>query len=310
MKKTLILCGVYPLPENHGNPMRTMNFVRFFRQHGTVDIAYVSRQPGVPKSDLFENEYPLELKEFPRSFGGRVSRFMRGIPAPIYDFSGESKRMMLSLITSRNYDYILTRYLHSTSILAGIPVDYRRKVIIDFDDILSGTWYDQQFGALQGPYKKFVAILNRKLLASYERKCLSYGASLVSSENDRTKFIHFCKEQNIYVVPNIYDDKSFEKYFFGDGFANNNILLFVGNLSYNPNVQGLKWFIDSVFPGFRKAYPDGKIMIVGRSPSEDIQRLSQIVPGIELYADVKDVKEYYKKCRHLSFRSAGEAEPA
>ena len=38
MKKTLIICAKHPLPEDHGSSIRTMNFVRFFQNYGSVVV--------------------------------------------------------------------------------------------------------------------------------------------------------------------------------------------------------------------------------------------------------------------------------
>jgi hypothetical protein len=56
MKKTLLICDRYPFPEKYGAGMRTMNFVRFFREYGTVDIAYsATLTEGISENRIFSN---------------------------------------------------------------------------------------------------------------------------------------------------------------------------------------------------------------------------------------------------------------
>ena len=297
MKKTLLICGRYPLPENHGSPMRTMNFVRFFQRYGTLDIAYSRVSRARTEHSTFSNEYVLKVEDIPKGFMKRGVRFVKGIPVPVYEFTKDTKQLLLSGIESNNYDYILVRYIHNTSILLDLPSKYKLRTIVDFDDIMSHSLYESMFGSINGIYKKIIVDLNKKLLVNYEKKCLAFGASLFCSERDRARLIANPQESNAFVIPNIYESKSFDGYDFEDGFKNENILLFVGTLGYGPNSVGLKWFIESVFPDFKKRYSDARLLVVGRSPNSEIKRICESRDGIELHADVPDIKEYYKKCK-------------
>jgi glycosyltransferase involved in cell wall biosynthesis len=299
MKKTLLICPRYPLPEDHGQTLRTMNFVRFFKNYGTIDIAYSSifdrEQVGNP---IFSHEYLLE-KENAERYQERLIRWakIKSRPIPVSKYSDASEKQLLSLIESNDYDYILTRYVINTWSLFKLTTKYKMRTIIDFDDILSSSLYESMFSSVNRIYKKLIVALNRKFLMNYEKKCLNFSASLFCSEEDKAQLIRNKKIDNAFVVPNIYENKTFEDYNFGDGFRNGNILLFVGALGYAPNIIGLKWFIESVFPEFKKAFSDAKLLVVGHSPDFEIKRVCESEEGVELYADVPDLKEYYKHCK-------------
>ena len=299
MKKTLLICRKYPLPENLGESMRTMAFVRFFQNYGTVDIAYTSRSTGEQvENPVFSNEFLLEDNGVSKSFKKRlINGFIKGVPVPVHDFHDASQRLLLARIKANDYNYILVRYISNTGILFRLETKYSARSIIDFDDILSGSLYDSRFGSVKGALKKNILALNRQFLMNYERKCLNFGASLFCSDKDRARLIRKHQKTNTFVVPNIYANQSFRDYNFDDGFKNANILLFVGTLNYGPNIHGLEWFIESVFPHFKKEYSDAKLLVVGLSPRDGLRKLCERRDGIELYSDVPDVKEYYKQCR-------------
>ena len=299
MKKTLLICTEYPLPEHHGASMRTMNFVRFFKNYGTVDIAY-SFEPTTKqvRDSTFSNEYVLEDKSSLKSFKRRfIGGLIKGVPIPVYDLDKASQRVFLGLIYNNDYDYIIVRYTRNASIAFKLKPKYKMSTIIDFDDILSGSLYESKYGSTKGWHKKILFGLNKKQLMNYERKCLDFGASLFCSEKDKTELIKKNKRRDTFVVPNIFVNESFEEYEFEDGFKRGNILLFIGALAYGPNKDGLKWFIETVFPDFRKEYFDAKLLVVGRSPANDVRELCKGRHGIEVYTDVPDVKEYYNRCR-------------
>lgn len=301
MKKTLLICNVYPLPEDHGSSIRTMNFVRFFKNYGTVDIVYsVKHIRNQVRHYTFSNEYFLENKDSSKSFKRRfITGLIKGVPIPVRDYDKASQRFFLDLISNKDYDYIIVRYSVNASPIFKLETRYKRRTIIDFDDIITDSLYKFRFGSVKGWYKKSLFSLNKKSLRNYEKKCLNFGAPLFCSEKDRVEMVEEHQSSKAFVVPNIYANRSFEHYDFGDGFKKKNILLFVGALGYKPNSEGLKWFIESVFPDFKKKYSDARLLVVGRRPKEDLKDLCNIRNGIELYSDVPDVKKFYKQCRAI-----------
>lgn len=299
MKKTLILCSHYPLPENIGTNIRTMNFVRFFKQSGSVDIVYSFILPGAHVGNpVFSNEYHL-AKESVKSFQERFKRWVniKNRPLPISRYEYASEKKLLSLIKSNDYDYIVVRYLINTWSLFKLPVKYKKRTIIDYDDVVSGSLYESSMASANGSLRKIRLRWNQKFLINYEKKALNFGASLFCSKEDKLRVVGGNDRSNTFVVPNILHNESFENYNFGDGFENGNNLLFVGTLNYEPNIKGLKWFIDSIFASFKQKYSDSKLLVVGHFPDQEVKKLCEMNLGIELYANVSDIRKYYKHCR-------------
>ncbi len=296
-KKTLIICNHYPLPASTGANMRTMHFVRFFQQLGLVDIAYIYDLAGARTSaTVFRNEIPLALAEQGRFRRRFLTGVMTGRPVPVFQYEKTSREAILSRISTEDYDYILVRYIYSTGLLFDLPVRLQGRAIIDFDDIISGPLYDQMIGDCDGPLKKWILGFNRRLIQRYERECLGFGASLVCSERDR-KRLSEGNGRSPLVVPNVYDPGPFSAYDTGDGFRQKNHLLFVGTLNYAPNVKGLRWFVETIFPAFRRVYADAKLIVVGRYPTEKVRAICETTSGIELYPDVEDIMAFYRDCR-------------
>jgi glycosyltransferase involved in cell wall biosynthesis len=50
-------------------------------------------------------------------------------------------------------------------------------------------------------------------------------------------------------------------------------LLFVGELAYEPNRQGVEWFLSSVWPAIRREIPHAQVDIVGKRASDVITRM-------------------------------------
>lgn len=71
-------------------------------------------------------------------------------------------------------------------------------------------------------------------------------------------------------------------------------LLFVGSLSYEPNVNACARFVDDVLPRLVARRPRLVLDIVGRAPSPAVRALAG--PHVEIHADVPDVVPFLERC--------------
>ena len=154
-----------------------------------------------------------------------------------------------------------------------------------------------KFDSINNKFKKYIINVNRKILVRYEKKCTKLGTPLFCSKIDQQLLADQEHNNESFVVPNIFNDKSFDHYNFGDGFTRGNNILFVGTLNYRPNSEGLVWFINNIFPHFKMEYPDGKLIVVGRNPAAPLRKMCEDSIDVDLHTNVPDVKEFYRQCR-------------
>jgi hypothetical protein len=299
MEKTLMICDEHPLPENNGGSIRTMNFVRFFKQLGTVDLIYNKRRPshtGAP--GVFRKEYFSPIRYLgdkqSRALRIRLHRLIHRLPWIIGDISLDSRNEFLSILHSEQYDIILVRYLINTGCIFDLPKEYRKRVIFDYDDILLDSMFRVYYGEPNSLYLKFRFHLEKRILKNYERKCLKSGAALFCSEEDRKKIVGLNERWNAHIVPNIYENESFREFEFGDGFGKMGSILYVGSVSYKPNMEGLTWFLKEIYPVILGRFPETKFYIVGRWDSTN--DFFNSLQGVQFYPNVPDIKPFFKDC--------------
>ncbi len=68
-------------------------------------------------------------------------------------------------------------------------------------------------------------------------------------------------------------------------------LVFTGTMDFRPNVDGVLWFADQVWPIIRAALPQVHVYLVGRRPHKRLERLRD-VPGIVITGSVPDTRPY------------------
>jgi glycosyltransferase involved in cell wall biosynthesis len=73
-------------------------------------------------------------------------------------------------------------------------------------------------------------------------------------------------------------------------------LLFLGSLDWRPNLDAVGLLLDRVFPAVRAQEPTAGLCLVGRNPPEWLRRRAASASGVELHADVPDVRPFLASC--------------
>ena len=73
-------------------------------------------------------------------------------------------------------------------------------------------------------------------------------------------------------------------------------VLFLGALDWRPNVDAIDLLLDKIFPRVYAQEPGAKLVIVGRHPPASLSERVRQTPGVELHADVADVRPYLGEC--------------
>jgi glycosyltransferase involved in cell wall biosynthesis len=77
-------------------------------------------------------------------------------------------------------------------------------------------------------------------------------------------------------------------------------LLFLGSLDWRPNLDGVRLLLDDVLPRVRQQVPSATLALVGRHPPDWLRARAHETPGVDLYADVPDVRPSLATCGMLA----------
>jgi glycosyltransferase involved in cell wall biosynthesis len=64
----------------------------------------------------------------------------------------------------------------------------------------------------------------------------------------------------------------------------------VGSLDWLPNVEGVVWFLENVWPAVVRARPDATYHLIGRNPPRALLR--RVSPGVSVSGSVADIREH------------------
>jgi glycosyltransferase involved in cell wall biosynthesis len=72
-------------------------------------------------------------------------------------------------------------------------------------------------------------------------------------------------------------------------------IVFVGSMDWDPNEDGVLWFMREIYPRIRREAPGARFTIVGRSPSSRLCAIAGREQGIEITGRVPDVRSYVSR---------------
>ena len=129
-------------------------------------------------------------------------------------------------------------------------------------------------------------------LARFEREALRAADAIIAvSEEDRRQLMALAEPAKpIAVIPNVVavDDYQWAGPVPDEARFD---LVFTGKMDYRPNVDGVLWFAEAIWPLVRQARPATTWAIVGQRPHTRLAALGD-VPGITLTGRVDQVQPY------------------
>jgi glycosyltransferase involved in cell wall biosynthesis len=167
--------------------------------------------------------------------------------------------------------------------------------LVDFDDIMSNFRLRQAVDAEYRWKGQVVARIDAALIQRSEgRIATTWDATSVCSDEDVAQLRAAYPAAQVSKVPNIAirhapDEDSRPRR--PDGWFR---VLFVGNLSFAPNVAGLIGFVTQAWPLLRQQVPQAVLTVAGFCPKPEIRALA-VSAGFELHADVPSLAPFYRE---------------
>lgn len=219
---------------------------------------------------------------------GRLEKWMALLPfssvIALFPVDPHREAVIDAAVEKGNYDFIVARYFFR-AVACGLW-KYREKLVIDFDDALPFFFLNQIT-----PGSAWTSRIRLKWAAGKARMATH---RLVR----RVKAAFFAEESvarsnHGVFLPNIpyYSESCID--------ANMSVfvkrLLFVGQLEYPPNKEGLDHFLENVYLSLCERLPNVELHLVGVIQDEALRRRWQGFPGVTVKGFVDDLRREYEQ---------------
>ena len=306
----LFLTQILPYPPASGPKVKTWHVLRYLSQRGhRITLASFVRPEELPYIDEVK-EVCAAVYAVPvhRSRLSDAGYFLRSLVSsrPFLverDDLAEMRAVVNKVVNSEHVDVIHADQLTMTQFAFPLNLHGGKKPALVFD-AHNAVWTITERMKENAPfYLKPPLSLETKRIKRYEGMIVSdFQATLAVTEPDRVSLLDAVHEYTgngkadvtpISVIPIAVDTDQIRPVPREENSLN---ILTMGTLYYPPNADGIRWFVQDVFPLVRQNMPGVTLTIVGKNPPKDFVRLAEDPHnGVTVTGFVEELDPYFAK---------------
>ena len=289
--KILFLQKRILFPVDAGWKIRTLNVLKHLAKWHEITYLCNVQPEDEPHCEAMR-ELGLRLETVPWSETPRHSlRFYLQLAANLgsqfpftvaKDFDPALRHRAEELLREVEYDLVICDFVQMARNATGLPA----KASLLFQHNVEAQIYERHVqNASRWLMRKFMGLQWRKMRRFEALAGKEFDAVVAVSDADRAHFENEYGWKHTKTIDTAVDIDYFQ--------ANSQVeqqdrVLFLGSLDWIPNIDGLRFFVEKVWPAILARRPKAVFQIVGRNPSKTVERLAH-EPGVELIGTVPDV---------------------
>lgn len=289
--KLLVISSRVPYPLDKGDKLRLYHQLRFLKQ--SYEICLISLDDA--KTDttsidklktIVDEVHVIQLPKW-KIYLNLLIGFAGRKPFQVYYFYQRSAhKKVKSIVASFQPDHIYCQLLRSAEYVKDF---HTIRKTLDYQDAFS-KGIERRIATVG--WKKFIFETEHKRLLKYENIIFDYfDHKTIISEEDRNAIFHE-QRKKIHIIPNGIDTTFFLR---KEVQEKKYDLLFVGNMSYAPNISSAKYISEILFPELVRLYPKIKILIAGANPTPEVKKLQN--DNIEISGWIDDIRNAYNSSK-------------
>jgi glycosyltransferase involved in cell wall biosynthesis len=216
--------------------------------------------------------------------GSRIAR----LPVVVLNKrSPELAEALRELLRRESFDVVQVEWVHMAQHVdaADRAMLSRRGVLVEHD--VSWLPLERRVPLAAGPARWFWR-REARLMRAYERAAASGFCAVVAVSADDAERLVAEGARNVTVVPNGVDVAHYTE---GPAPAKDpRTVIFIGWLRHDPNVDGLLYFLNRMWPLIARDIPDARLVVIGAPAPAAVRRAAARAPGVELAGYVPDVR--------------------
>jgi glycosyltransferase involved in cell wall biosynthesis len=283
------------IPVDTGGKLRSFHLAReLASRHDLTMLTYYDG----PRDPVYEGDMGREFPgavtiRYGSSSGGLLATALRYLatiasPAPfaVTKFTAGTVRTRIAeWARQRRFDAMICDFLSASRNFEHPPPV---PTILFQHNVESSLWERQ---ARHAPNLVLRAVYGLEALKMkrYEREAVETFRHVVAvSEHDRNSMMAMGGAGRITVVPTGVDGRRFREA--ASTEATDPVVLFLGSMDWEPNIDGVEWMVREIWPRVRAAVPNAVFRIVGRAPDGRITRLAG--DSVEVTGSVPSVEPW------------------
>lgn len=280
-----MLVSRFPYPLEKGDKLRAFHQLKELSKYFDVTLFAVSNQE-VPEAHFsIVKNYCVEIIVHRQTLFQKGINILRsafnGNPFQVgYFYSSNAHSKIKALIKENSFNHIYCQLVRMSEFVKN---EHSIPKTIDYMDALSAGI--QRRIEQQPFYKKWLFRTESKRLKRYESLMFDFFEHrTIISKQDRQLIMH-PQSKEIRCIANGIDAGFFEPI----SLTTKHDFVFVGNMSYPPNVEAIVYIAEKILPKF----PQSTLLISGSSPSNRVKKIAAENTQITLTGWVDDIRTSY-----------------
>jgi glycosyltransferase involved in cell wall biosynthesis len=191
-------------------------------------------------------------------------------------------KQLIELIKNEKIDLVHIDGLYAMPYADDIKAKTKAKIILRSHNIEHHLW-EQKANIEKNIFKKIYLKILANQLKQYEIKSFREADGIISISSNDSNFIQQCGIQTkLITIPIGIPEKK---------IINNtsNAIYHIGAMNWQPNIDGLDWFLNNVWPLVISKIPTAELHLAGRNmPTKKYLQY----PNTKLYGEVKSAEEF------------------
>ena len=285
--KLIYLTSRFPYPINKGDKLRSFHQIKELSKQNDIYLISLS-EIKVPKSSIKQlDKYCKSVHVYHISLINRIfnllKTFINNRPFQVnYFYHHKIQKKINFNISVIKPDHIFCQLVRTA---LYVKDEHSIPKTLDYMDALS-KGLERRIKISKFWQKPFVK-MEWQRMKRFENLAFEFFSNhIIISSTDRNEIAHI-NNKNIEIIPNGIDTNYYQKIITDKIYD----LIFIGNLSYVPNIEAAKFISKKIFPLLQQKVPNIKILISGSNPSKKVLRLSN--ENIKVTGWVDDIRETY-----------------
>ena len=269
--RILQLCPKPPIPSVDGGCIAMNNITQgFLSNHIEIKLLTISTHKHPLKTELLGQEYLNQTKiegVFVDTKLNIVDAFSNLVTSDSYNisrfFSPDFNMLLRETLEQNQFDIIHLESLFMTPYIGTIRQNTDAKIVLRSHNLEYMIWERLASATTNRPKKIYLNIL-AKQLKKYEVNILEEidGVAAISKEDLRKYELLGCKKP-VVTIPFGIDAKKYNAVI--KSYPTNVVKLFhIGAMNWNPNIEGISWFMEEVWPEILKSGIQSELHLAGR----------------------------------------------
>lgn len=292
--RVLLLTQVLPYPPDSGPKVKTYHVLKFLAQKHAVTLVSFVRDTDKPEyidhlKTLCEKVITVPIKRallHDLIFLGK-SLLTNQPWMMLRDERAEMQVALRELAASTSFDVVHADQLNMAQYALLFPNS--RKVL----DLHNALWVLYRRMADTLPFHKpmkYLLMRDWRLLKRYEgQMCRDFDAVTAVSAEDKQALIDAGARPDIVVIPIAIDT---DKQAFIKRTPISPHIVHVGTMYWPANIDGIRWFLDQIYPRVKEQVPDVRCTLIGARPPQDIKDREQTDSSLTVTGYVDDPLPY------------------